>query len=376
MDSTVKSRLNHYELLGLSPAATLDEIDQAFARELRLPRAFGSLAEFTVAYETLRDPIKRKAYDASIERKPEPRPALSLAGRLEAAALGAVPTKPLVHAKPSSPPPPAARSLPRPESRPAPRTAPSATALLHQPITPGVPRPDPMPQAKGDLARAEALPPRQPEPQTANEDLVRPPARTEVGHEQHEFRWKLPVLAAGALILAIGGGAWMGVESGNDASKDQLKPAVTLDVPPARAAAPVAASGDEAPSIANAPSEPPARAAASAPKEPARPPLQIDLPDEQPTEVAALEQQQREIEQAGAPAPAPAVATTSAKMPLPNSVIASTIGRIGYPCGQVASATPAEGAAPGVFKVTCTSGHSYRATPVNGRYRFRRLGGR
>jgi hypothetical protein len=61
-------------------------------------------------------------------------------------------------------------------------------------------------------------------------------------------------------------------------------------------------------------------------------------------------------------------------MPLPNSVIASTIGRIGYPCGQVASATPAEGAAPGVFKVTCTSGHSYRATPVNGRYRFRRLG--
>ena len=224
MDSTVKSRLNHYELLGLSPAATLDEIDQAFARELRLPRAFGSLAEFTVAYETLRDPIKRKAYDTSIERKPEPRPALSLAGRLEAAALGAVPTKPLVHAKPSSPPPPAARSLPRPESRPAPRTAPSATALLHQPITPGVPRPDPMPQAKGDLARAEALPPRQPEPQTANEDLVRPPARTEVGHEQHEFRWKLPVLAAGALILAIGGGAWMGVESGNDASKDQLKP--------------------------------------------------------------------------------------------------------------------------------------------------------
>jgi hypothetical protein len=63
-------------------------------------------------------------------------------------------------------------------------------------------------------------------------------------------------------------------------------------------------------------------------------------------------------------------------MPLPNSVIANTIGRIGYPCGEVASTVPIDGAAGGVFKVTCTSGHSYRAAPVNGRYRFRRLGSR
>jgi septal ring-binding cell division protein DamX len=88
--------------------------------------------------------------------------------------------------------------------------------------------------------------------------------------------------------------------------------------------------------------------------------------------VAALEQQQREIDQAGAPAPAPAVATASAKMPLPNSVVARTIGRIGYPCGQVASTAALDRT--GVFKVTCTSGHSYRAAPVNGRYRFKRMG--
>jgi hypothetical protein len=55
-------------------------------------------------------------------------------------------------------------------------------------------------------------------------------------------------------------------------------------------------------------------------------------------------------------------------------VIARTIGRIGYPCGQVA-ATSAAGT-PGVFTVTCTSGHSYRAAPVHGRYRFRRVAGR
>jgi len=56
-------------------------------------------------------------------------------------------------------------------------------------------------------------------------------------------------------------------------------------------------------------------------------------------------------------------------------VIARTIGRIGYACGQIASTSAVEGEA-GIFKVTCTSGHSYRAAPVRGRYHFRRLGGR
>jgi len=367
MDSTVKARPNHYELLGLSPTATLDELDHAFARELRLPRAFGSLAEFTVAYETLRDPAKRKAYDASIfkpEAKPEPRPALSLAGRLEGAALAAAPAKPVVRIKPPSPPPTPASRL-RPEMHPAPCNAPSATALLHQPSTPArIPQRDPAPQALQERpSEAEAAA----RPQRPVDDYV--PA-----NRQAPFQWKLPALAAAALVLAIGGGAWMGVESGNDAPEDQLKPAVTLKVPPAKGAASVVASADEAPSIADEQPPRPTRAASRGPTESARPPLQIDLPEEQPTELAALEQQQHDIEQA--PASAPAVAVTNAKMPLPNSVIARTIGRIGYPCGAVASTVPIEGAAAGVFKVTCTSGHSYRATPVNGRYRFRRLGSR
>ena len=66
----------------------------------------------------------------------------------------------------------------------------------------------------------------------------------------------------------------------------------------------------------------------------------------------------------------------AARMPLPNAVIARTIGRIGYPCGQVATTAAVGDEASGVFKVTCTSGHSYRAAPVGGRYRFRRLGSR
>ena len=74
MGSTVKSRPNHYEVLGLTPAATVDEIAQAFAKQLDplSPRAFGGLAEVTVAYETLRDQIKRDAYDVSLGLKPKP----------------------------------------------------------------------------------------------------------------------------------------------------------------------------------------------------------------------------------------------------------------------------------------------------------------
>jgi hypothetical protein len=71
---------------------------------------------------------------------------------------------------------------------------------------------------------------------------------------------------------------------------------------------------------------------------------------------------------------APASTPVAASLPLPRAVIARTIGRIGYPCGAVASASAGE--APGVFTVTCTSGHSYRAAPVHGRYHFRRLAGR
>jgi hypothetical protein len=59
-------------------------------------------------------------------------------------------------------------------------------------------------------------------------------------------------------------------------------------------------------------------------------------------------------------------------MPLPNRVIARTIQRIGYSCGGVASTAAIDGEV-GAFAVTCTSGQSYKATPLRGRYHFRRL---
>ena len=73
MAATTKAGRTHYELLGLRPEATGEEIRQAFFRELTglRPHAVGGLAQATVAYEVLRDPIKRRAYDASLQPKVE-----------------------------------------------------------------------------------------------------------------------------------------------------------------------------------------------------------------------------------------------------------------------------------------------------------------
>jgi hypothetical protein len=77
-----------------------------------------------------------------------------------------------------------------------------------------------------------------------------------------------------------------------------------------------------------------------------------------------------------APQPPAIERVAAAGLPLASKLAARTIDRIGYACGEIASATPAEGEAAGVYKVTCTSGQTYRAAPVHGRYRFRRWGSR
>src|SRR5256885_14628715 len=74
MDSAVRSRPTHYETLGLTPDASDEEIARAFAREIGRPRVFGGIALVGFAYETLRDPAKREAYDVSLGLRPEPEP--------------------------------------------------------------------------------------------------------------------------------------------------------------------------------------------------------------------------------------------------------------------------------------------------------------
>jgi hypothetical protein len=379
MSSTVKSRPNHYEVLGLTPGASSEEIAQAFAKELsdRRPRAFGSLANVTVAYETLRDRIKREAYDISLGLRPKAKsPAPSRTAPAEWSPLRASP-RPAPHPAKDlmSRLAPRADAAPRSEPVAEPKSQPSATASRREPM-------DPKPHAVFPKPGTIQKEPVQPEA------MARPRAELPSGEGRLHFaeagrfqmdggfpgQWKIPALAAGVLILAVCVGAWTGLEAGNDNGQAQAE--VTLKVPPAKPLPELTGSPLAlAPSVEEARPRQPVRAsAAAAPVERARPPLQTDLPETQSGETAQSSQSPPdEIATAQAAVESPSVEATSARMPLPNAVIARTIGRIGYPCGQVASTTAMDGAS-GAFKVTCTSGHSYRAAPVRGRYRFRRLG--
>jgi hypothetical protein len=349
MVETVSLRPNHYELLGLTPAASGAEIAQAFARELGLlpMRPFGSLAQVSLAYETLRDPIKRVAYDASLRPKPEPKPSHPLIGRLEGAPfVGVAPAKEV--AQPITP---------RPEPLVEPRTAPSASELLRKPPKPVARDIDP--------------------PQATHRPLHHDALERFDQSEKASIDWRLPALAGGALMLAVVLGAWTGWEAGNDNEQAQPEASAMLKTPPSTALPRLDISPEAPlPIVPEARAERRTRAPAAAVRTPrARPPLQIDLPEAGPVEIAQTDQQTEGIAADQTVAEAPAVAPTAAKLPLPKAVIARTIGRIGYACGQVASATAVEGSS-GVFTVTCTSGHSYRAAPVRGRYHFRRLGSR
>jgi protein TonB len=75
MVSSVKSRPNHYDTLGLMSSASDDDIQEAYAdfvtrirRATRMhPREVTERSrEVLIAYKTLRDPIKRREYDASL----------------------------------------------------------------------------------------------------------------------------------------------------------------------------------------------------------------------------------------------------------------------------------------------------------------------
>jgi hypothetical protein len=347
MDATVKTRPNHYEILGLTPDASSQDIAQAFAKEVSMMglRPMGHLALVSVAHATLRDPIKRKAYDASLRSEPE-----SEAGRLIERLQGAS-----FVARPSG--------VPEPEE--APRIeAPKATFVPAEPDRPSPPKIE---------EPAEPTRPR-PEPEAGSltalyfDEMDR--AR---GASRIPDAWRLPALGAAALVLAVGVGAWMGLDAGNGSDGVTPKPADALNMVPASTAPQRAVASPWPAAVVEEPAaEPPARPVVPKTRVAAPPAPQPVEPEAAQTEVASQEvASEPPAGQAGTEAPA--AETVTATMPLPNGVIARTIGRIGYACGEVAS-TSAVAGKPGVFTVTCTSGHSYRATPLRGRYHFRRLG--
>jgi hypothetical protein len=347
MVSTVSARPNHYETLGLKPTASAGEIAQAFARSLSMfrPRAMGGVAEVSIAYETLRDPTKRRAYDASLGLAREPE---TVQWPVPAAArfIGSAPADPV------------ARPVARPQSPPEPRLGSFIAESLREPAAPE-PEPQRPPEAQPKVEQ------RIPAFVAADET-----AAPDVGSRAIE--WKRPAIAASALILGVALlGAWAGMSAGGAEEPQPAGPGVTVAVPqakpPAQVAAPAPAPGPVRRAIAAQPVLPIAAKVAAVRTERTAPPPPADT---QVVESAASPPAESTTEVAAAQAP-PAEAV-AANLPLPNKVIARTIERIGYACGEVSSI--ASGEASGVYKVTCTSGQSYQAKPVNGRYRFRRLG--
>jgi hypothetical protein len=82
MVSSVLSRSNHYEMLEVAPSASDEEIKEAFARKMTLvtTQPLGGTAQVIAAFETLKDPARRRNYDRSIglaEAQP-PQPAFSI----------------------------------------------------------------------------------------------------------------------------------------------------------------------------------------------------------------------------------------------------------------------------------------------------------
>ena len=359
MSSTVKARPNYYELLGLEPSASADDVGRAFARELGLfrPRPFGGVAEMGLAYQTLRDPAKRRAYDESIGLRREPPPT-------------SPPPRPYItNAIFVRPPAVRAGLAPRPEPH-------TVAAPAPQPVTP-------------EPAPAAPLMAAQPEPQQAAAPAeaasVRPLPRIAMRLSETPFETddepvslNRTIAIAGSLILAVGMvGAWAGSEAGQDAQEVKSKAAVTIRVPAAtQAQAKAEPAAVEAPPILYGQPEPRPRelpqralpAVATTPAEPAQAPPDRTVADQnrfaRDSIAQATETEPLALESA------PAV--VAASLPLSDATVARTIQRIGYSCGKVASTVAGEAA--GVFTVTCTSGQSFQARPVRGRYHFRRLG--
>ena len=367
MDQHLKQRPNHYQTLGLKPGARSDEIERAFARQISpfTPRPFGSVAALSIAYETLRDPHRRRAYDQSIGIQPPPprtRFVVPVSGTMSFIGSRYTPSRPAGLEQASKP------VAPNVEPRAIEPEAVETEAVERPVVEPQAPlRPEPD-RVSNFLARSLRL--------SSREALAEPPATPAPAAftiepnavESGSTSLKPFVLGAVALVATAAlFGAWLGSVSIEDGTVDD-PPAASASV---RAILPPASPGAAA--ISPAPPLTLTQEGAAV----ARPTLRSTAPSRRV--VPAVREEAASAPEPVAPDLAEAPPTqaeesmpaVAARLPLADATVARTIRRIGYPCGSVASTAAGSGA--GVFVVTCTSGHSYRATPINGRYRFKRL---
>jgi hypothetical protein len=382
---TVSTRPNHYEVLGLNPTASDAEIARAFARQMGMFRPIADAAHIGVAYEVLRDPAKRRAYDDALGLRPQPQPVHSptaISFRTSVRPIGLAPANGVERrAETLSEPPPQVHPEPRSEVSPEPGPGSFIAASLREPAEPEPSR-VPLRLAPG------------PEPEQAEAERI---LKSKIGDlvageraredrsndEDRPIGWGRTGVAVGALVVGVALiGAWVGMDSGDAETQQPAERAVSVALPAPKPLATVTQATPNSGAIEYRPQRTApvfvAEHRTTSPKSQRRSSASEDR-------LADVSKSLASGYYAGAPADsttaqpepavadAPAVATTAAatSMPLPNRVIAQTIHRIGYACGEVASTSA--GDSPGVYNVTCTSGHSYQAKPVRGRYRFRRL---
>jgi hypothetical protein len=252
MVSTVSARPNHYELLGLTPAASDDEIAQAFARRMSLFRAHpvGAAAQICIAYETLRDRIRRADYDRSLGlvRAPETRQwTMAVAQQRWTPFIASTATNAVAQAarEVARAPEPHVTAMPE---RQAPTEAKlsSFAASLRELARPGA-----IVDARGAKPRAEEPPPSADLERHIEQMVAVHRAQEEPSARYGEDRsagWIRPVLAAGGFVVAaglIGTLAGMSVRDGGDAQPADaaLTPAIHVARP--HTAAAVAAPASE-----------------------------------------------------------------------------------------------------------------------------------
>ena len=386
MVSSVKSRPNHYQTLGLSPTASDQEIAAAFSRAMSAfgARSITGAAQIGAAFEVLRNPTRRRAYDRALGLTSEPKPyqwPITANVRSNGGFVGSAWTNLAKQVASEEPPTPPRRPdlQARLEKGAEPKIASFIASSLREPEHPRIselvakPAPAQNRERESDAALEQHLAQLLSVRNSGDDNAF--------GGDVRTLEWKRPALALGGLIVAAGligtlGGLW--VRGGQEdlpqpeavssvAAHETQTNSVTVAVPTPETLQPVSQPQPQ-PRV-------PAKIAMVRHQVVAPPPAATAAPvaeASQPAIVPTTEQLQAASEQLAADPLAPAPA--DAKMPLPNGTIARTIEKIGYSCGTVASVASLE--KPGVFKVSCSSGQNYQATPVNGRYHFRKMGGR
>ncbi len=380
MVSSIRSRPNHYEVLGVAATANDGEIRRAFAKKMGLGAAHppGKLAQILLAYETLHNRAKRRDYDRSLAAPPTLRPhqwtaaarprrtpfvaAAAITSGAQASLSGQVP-EPHVTAEPKLDVP----------VEPSPTTSIGMSLrelAKPEPLAASSPAANPKQEWKDDRGADARL------EQVVEQILA--VGRADKERSRHlkfgVLDWRRPVLALAGLVAGAGlFGALLGLSVRENASSAQAEAASAAPHgrPLRHVAAPPAAPAD---AHAETQLERAHRADLSVSRArhsvPRQRPVGSAEPVEQGAPVGSGLDESEIMADGDRPTAARAVA---ADLPLSNKLVAHTIERIGYACGQVAATAPAEGEAQGVYNITCSSGQTYQARPIRGRYRFRRL---